>query len=643
MQNTEDEDITVSYVNISSSILRNKFEKNRALNETKKQEIITFNNARDLDQVNEKVEILNRSIAENDVLAKKNFLKLSEQVQVLEENTTQTNLSIDAFYLRFNEVQLKRDADEAIMSLNEQLSEINLKINESLNDFSNKNASNAEIEKMNEKLNDLNESVSEIEKLNAKLNDQNNYIEQLKEQINYVSNKQIGVKSENVIDVKYKQEVDHKIQFISNQNSDSINSIGQKLASYVNHFNNQVEDLTKMVLQVNAKVVSIQEVIENMEKRTEERINSTIQNAIKEQKEEYLNIINEQNENIKLLILNFTFPEGFYWKNYVYLNDDLKIYASDEYLAKRHYLLFGKKENRHYLIKDKSLLPTDFNWIEYLSMNIDIAKQLKNESNSQNHYLYYGIDEKRFYKAEQLNHVNYFIYSGRKSGSSTLNNSFLSLKEASSIQIHNNEDFLYKYGQCGYASVFDLIESNMKKHKTIYIIDSYRTPLEKKMSSFFEDIEDYIPNYKVCEMSYLTTYFNNKYIYAKNCGRIYTEDYEPLDEIMEHFNLPPLKTFDFDNKYVIVRHKNLVFVKVRFSEIRRWEDMFSKIIGVPFKIVDRNRSEDKEYYEVYEKFKNLYKVPKTYIDQLKTDKRFITYNSKNERDKYIKTWQEKSV
>jgi hypothetical protein len=347
----------------------------------------------------------------------------------------------------------------------------------------------------------------------------------------------------------------------------------------------------------------------------------------------------DENHKFLKLLINNLLPKDFDHENYRESNEDLKEY--NESNLKKHYLIYGKSENRIYkkLIKNT---PNDFCWKEYLRMNIDLLKKFNDEYNAALHYKKYGIYENRMYKMSQLEDVNFFIYCGRKSGSTTLTHTCSNIYNSSSIQIHNNEDFLYKYGQSNFNSIFDLVENNMKKHETIYIIDSYRTPIEKKISSFFEDIDNYIPNYKDCDISFLISYFNKKYIYGNKCTHIYTEDYEPLDEMLEHFNLSPIKKFNFDQQFELIKHKNLVFIKLRFHEIEKWDVLLSKIIGKDVTIIDKNKSENKHYYDVYENFKKNYKIPREYLEKLKVDSRFKIFNSSLERIKYIKDWSSRS-
>jgi hypothetical protein len=369
-------------------------------------------------------------------------------------------------------------------------------------------------------------------------------------------------------------------------------------------------------------------------------INFKIDNKLKEKSFDLFEIVSDEGSRfLKLAIENFL-PKDFDYKNYCELNEDLN--ELNEFDLKKHYLLYGKLENRKYKVLNKNA-PHDFNWKEYLQINMELSKHFNNEYSATRHYIQYGVDENRMYKRSQLEDVNFFIYCGRKSGSSTLHHTCSNIENSLGIQIHNNEDFLYKYGQCRFNSIFNLIENNMAKHETIYIIDSYRTPIEKKISSFFEDIDKFIPNYKDCDISVLISYFNKKYIYGSKCTHIYTEDYEPLDEMLEHFNLSPITNFNFDKNFELIKHKNLVFIKLRFNEIKKWGGILSKIIGKDITILDKNKSENKDYYEVYEKFKENYRIPREYLEKLKSDSRFKIYNSPLERIKYIKYWYSKCV
>jgi hypothetical protein len=554
------------YVNISSSVLRNKFEKNRI---SHLQNIAEKSNNFNIKK-NEEIEILKKITAENDNKINEILMEstiIENKINMLTDSLNEKNHTImTAIYelrCKFSDFLLKSQ----YVDYSDHIKMIKTSVDDLKNQLQNFSLSP---EDPNFKM--VNASVDDVKN---KLQDLSRRLEDKNDDVLYQSID--NIKSElNDIMIKVRE----------TSTLDKFSTIEEKMESFSKSF-------------------------------YEER---------------------SQMDNILKLVIDNILPKDFLWESYRDINQDLQHYT--EFELKKHYLTYGVNENREYLLENKTL-PVDFVWKEYLQMNIDIAGLLTCKSQAENHYLKHGIKDKRMFKMSQLDEINYFVYSGRKSGSSTLTNSFLNLENALSIQIHNNEDFLYKYGQCKYNSIFDLVDNNMKTQKKIFIFDSYRTPIEKKISSFFEDIDKYIPMYKECDISYLITYFNKKYIYGKNCSNIYTEDYEPLDEIMEYYKLPPITNFDFEKKYVVIQHKNLIFVKIRFNEINQWDNILTKIIGKSVIIKDKNKSETKPYIDVYNNFKNQYRIPKEFLEKLKTDARFVTYNSKTERIKYIKDWYSK--
>jgi galactitol-specific phosphotransferase system IIB component len=112
--------------------------------------------------------------------------------------------------------------------------------------------------------------------------------------------------------------------------------------------------------------------------------------------------------------------------------------------------------------------------------------------------------------------------------------------------------------------------------------------------------------------------------------------------MLEHFNLEKVTSFDFDKKYKIIKHKNIVFIKLRFYEIAKWNTLLSEIFKKQIEVKDENVSKTKSYYDVFKLFTESYKIPREYLTSLKTEKRFLTYNTKKEQKQYLKKWLEKS-
>lgn len=96
--------------------------------------------------------------------------------------------------------------------------------------------------------------------------------------------------------------------------------------------------------------------------------------------------------------MNDQLPSDFVWQIYLIINDDLiKNGITNQKQAEKHYLDYGKKEDRIYdfdTITKK--LPKNFDWKFYLDNNIDLKfNNITTELSAAIHYIYYGQYEKR--------------------------------------------------------------------------------------------------------------------------------------------------------------------------------------------------------------------------------------------------------
>jgi len=229
-------------------------------------------------------------------------------------------------------------------------------------------------------------------------------------------------------------------------------------------------------------------------------------------------------------------------------------------------------------------------------------------------------------------HFNVFIYCGGKCGSSTLFETFL--KHFKTTHVHSNYYYINILRKN--TSIFDVIDVSCKKHEYVYFIDSYRTPIERKISSFFQNLKLHLPNYKDLTIDDIIRFFNTKLIYR-------IEEYHSINEVMTYYNVPLFKTFDFDKKYNIVQKDNKVFIKVLFKNIDIWENIFNEIFSKQINLCNVNISEKKDISILYNEFKANYKVPKAYIETtLANDTEFKIYNTEEEQRDYINKWLEKS-
>lgn len=236
-------------------------------------------------------------------------------------------------------------------------------------------------------------------------------------------------------------------------------------------------------------------------------------------------------------------------------------------------------------------------------------------------------------KYKYLKDIETFVYCGGKCGSKTL---YHTLKK--SLHVHSNINF-QKISLNGEkeVTIFDIINYNRSNKKRVYIIDSYRTPIERKISSFFENIQNHLPNYKELSIESIIDFFNTNLL-----SRL--EEYHSLDEAFRYFRVDPFTKFNFEKKFIAKTYENITFVKIRFQEINEWSDILSKIFNKQINMVNRNLTETKEIFNLYNEFKKVYKIPKSYIhNQLANDTQFKIYNSHKEQEEYINKWLLKSI
>ena len=85
-----------------------------------------------------------------------------------------------------------------------------------------------------------------------------------------------------------------------------------------------------------------------------------------------------------------------------------------------------------------------------------------------------------------------FVYCGGKCGSVTLENSFKK-NGYNTKRVHNNIEYQIIMNNSE-KTIFNIIDESSKNYENIYIIDSYRTPIERKISSFFQNIDNIYQN-----------------------------------------------------------------------------------------------------------------------------------------------------
>jgi len=229
-----------------------------------------------------------------------------------------------------------------------------------------------------------------------------------------------------------------------------------------------------------------------------------------------------------------------------------------------------------------------------------------------------------------------FIYTPPKVGSTTLVSSLrISLGKSYNV-VHIHDDIMLNV-LTGISNITlnEIINYLGQKGKTVYVIDVYRTPIERKMSEYFEKLTPYhfnnseenLRNYSVRR---ITDRFNKLFPHLAQ-GEHYFDKYDILEQ--------DIPSFDFINKYTVQQVNNVFYVKLRLCDSNNWSSILSTIFKSDIIIINDYQTDAKPLGELYKKFKQEYKLPSNYFDLIKNDKYLNFYYSDEERCKYLSNIQ----
>jgi hypothetical protein len=235
------------------------------------------------------------------------------------------------------------------------------------------------------------------------------------------------------------------------------------------------------------------------------------------------------------------------------------------------------------------------------------------------------------------NSENYiFIYSPPKVGSTTLVTSLrISLGTHYNIIHIHDEIMLSVLTGINNIKINDIINFLSRKGKNVYVIDVYRTPIERKMSEYFEKLSPYhfnnaeenLLNYS---LKRIIDRFNKIFPYLEN-----------NDHYLDVYNIENPIPFDFNQKYTLQEINRIKYIKLRLCDSQLWGSILSIIFNKEVVIIPDYKTEDKKIGTLYKNFKSNYKLPKNYIELIKQSKSFIFYYSELERKQYLELWSKK--
>ena len=226
-----------------------------------------------------------------------------------------------------------------------------------------------------------------------------------------------------------------------------------------------------------------------------------------------------------------------------------------------------------------------------------------------------------------------FVYSTPKVGSTSIVSSLriFGIKKVNIIHIHD-EEMLKVLGHISDITINELILYNTYLGKDVYVINVYRSPIERKISVFFEKIGSYhfnnqdenVNNYNILKV---IERFNNIFPWI-GIG----------DHFIDKYNVTIPEKFDYINKYTLVHDNGIKFITLRLKDSNEWGNILTNIFGFKICIIKDYESSNKPIKNLYNLFKSSYKIPINLLNEQINDKYFKYYYSEEEIQNYYNDW-----
>ena len=252
------------------------------------------------------------------------------------------------------------------------------------------------------------------------------------------------------------------------------------------------------------------------------------------------------------------------------------------------------------------------------------------------------INNKLLPNIERSNNI-IFIYTKPKVGSTSLVSSIrlFASNKFSVLHLHDEEmlKVICNLSPNSNITINDIIQYNKSIGKNVYVIDVYRSPIERKISAFFEKIGAYHFNnidskINTYDIERVIKRFNTIFPHIANG-----------DNFLDCYNLTnkPLK-FDTNNKYLYLEENGIKYIKLRLCDSSQWSYILTKLLQTEIIIVKDYESTNKEIKDLYIRFKNEYKIPINFINEyIQNDTYLNYYYSEVEKQQYINEWLQNST
>jgi hypothetical protein len=230
-----------------------------------------------------------------------------------------------------------------------------------------------------------------------------------------------------------------------------------------------------------------------------------------------------------------------------------------------------------------------------------------------------------------------FVYSGPKVGSTSIVSSLriFGREKFSVLHIHD-EEMLKILGHINGITVNEIILYNKYLGRDVYVIDIYRSPIERKISAFFEKIGAYHFNNTDEKVN---TYNIQKVINRFNKIMPYLAT---GDHFIDKYDINIPEKFDYSNKYLLIEQNGIKYIKLRLKDSNLWGSILSKMFDTKIGIVKDYDSANKPIRDLYLLFKKTYKIPKNLLTEIIRCKYLNYFYSPSEIDEYYKQWEKNS-
>lgn len=232
-----------------------------------------------------------------------------------------------------------------------------------------------------------------------------------------------------------------------------------------------------------------------------------------------------------------------------------------------------------------------------------------------------------------------FIYTIPKVGSTTLVSSLrvFASKMLSVLHIHD-EIMLKVLTHIDNVSINDIILFNRYLGKEVYVVNVYRSPIERKISAFFEKISAYHFNNTETKVN---TYNVDKVIHRFN--NIFPWIGENGDHLLDVYGIPVPDHFDCENKHMVLNKNGITYISLRLCDSNEWGKILTNIFKTEIRIIRDYESAKKPICGLYQAFKEKYRIPINLLNDVMKDKYLAYYYSPDELAAYYNEWFRKST